>query len=57
VAAPFGFKEVKRECNEPMPVKEVRIVEKKRANDVAFNGVVDESAMRIKDALAMYLSK
>ncbi|XP_072076610.1 uncharacterized protein [Arachis hypogaea] len=44
-------------CNEPMPVKEVRIVEKERADDVASNGVVDENAIRIRDALAMHLSR
>ncbi|RYR53439.1 hypothetical protein Ahy_A06g028557 [Arachis hypogaea] len=44
-------------CNEPKPVKEVRIVEKERADDVASNGVVDENAIRIRDALAMNLSR
>ncbi|XLR51616.1 hypothetical protein S83_002288 [Arachis hypogaea] len=44
-------------CNEPMPVKEVTIVEKERADDVASDGVVDENAMRIRDALAMHFSR
>ncbi|XP_057719544.1 protein ALP1-like [Arachis stenosperma] len=43
--------------NEPMPVKEVRIVEKERADDVASDGVVDQNAIRIRDALAMHLSR
>ncbi|MED6206111.1 hypothetical protein PIB30_119032 [Stylosanthes scabra] len=42
-------------CNEPMPTpdKQVRIVD----DDVAFDGVVDENAIRIRDALAMHLSR
>ncbi|MED6137296.1 hypothetical protein PIB30_118646 [Stylosanthes scabra] len=48
-------------CNEAMPDKQVRIVEKKGEDDddddVAFDGVVDENAMRIRDALAMHLSR
>ncbi|KAK7330019.1 hypothetical protein VNO77_24204 [Canavalia gladiata] len=43
-------------CNEPMPDKGVSCVEKERSLP-AFDGMVDESAMRIRDALALHLSR
>ena len=45
--------------NEPMPDEGLSCVEKEGGGDhvVAFDGVVDESAMRIRDALAMHLSR
>ncbi|KAJ1385876.1 Harbinger transposase-derived nuclease domain [Sesbania bispinosa] len=43
-------------CNEPMPDKGVTCVEKE-GDLLAFDGVVDESALRTRDALALHLSR
>ncbi|XP_057418452.1 protein ALP1-like [Lotus japonicus] len=43
-------------CNEPMPDKGVNCAEKE-ADFVDFDGVVDKNALRIRDALALHLSR
>ncbi|KAK7292012.1 hypothetical protein RIF29_07622 [Crotalaria pallida] len=43
-------------CNEPMPDKDVSCLEKE-GDFVAFDGSVDESALSIRDALALHLSR
>ncbi|KAE9609752.1 hypothetical protein Lal_00006144 [Lupinus albus] len=43
-------------CNEPMPDKDVSCVEK-QGDFLAYDGMVDESALSIRDALALHLSR
>lgn len=45
-------------CNEPMPDKDTSCLEEEGLGDLlAFDGMVDESALRIRDALALHLSR